>query len=868
MFSGESDGRKLEQLETLTWKRENDLTKEKLFDYFTLSRALGLFARFRAREKSIATELSSHSSSSPIGNSDSSATSNLTSGDCTVNSSDNESTHVNTGSVSANNINSNNNSNSNNSHCVSNSSGSSTSATKNGSVTCGVDESRKSSNRNKQSNNSTPLKHHNQQLPCSSESNDDDRKVKSVTCKKQSTSSVTLDEEMHSMTKFVSSHHPNGHTNNASCTLKSSDAKSDKWSLTEARIFAHALEMYGKNFCSIKKAIPWMPAKSIIEQYYKKVTNNSDTGTGGASGGSSSGGGTGAGSSTGGSSDVGGSSSSQFNNNNSSGTFNNCQRGGSGKVDDAVKDDCSSSHNTPSSPSSKNSASSLSSLDQRSDKISDFHTLQVACLTSGGDYAASNSMKSLSYIDSKMGIPMMKSPLAYGSHVDEILGPEIKPVKAKPIFAPKIPESVTNGHNGLTTTGNSQTRGYLQFFQNGQIVLKLKGTNQGQWVQSEDSPCVPRHGKSKKGHKLNGKRQIAQITSHDGASSCTSILSEDLSADETSDDDSHGSSSIESRSLPSPGFTGTSVNVSTSVTSSSSTSYPPALTRLTSSSKITCLSRQDTLGNNLNYTPDHVNGSASNGASINVNTSKSKRDSSILKNDECSCNDGDNCICSHVNNSLGTINGNCNKSKKFKSCNGNTSNRNTINGLSNVTSGGGSSDISFTTTNDSNKLNRTNSESPNRYSVKNNSSNSSDISTSKSNHNGSSRNNSHSTNNNSNSKCNPTSNAPPPFAHSSTSSAIVDLSSKNASSSSSSSTSVHQTPKTLNSSGHKKSSAINDSSSSSSSATGDFAVDLSVRTNTNNKNSNSNVTSNNNNSQYSRGSSLTNKSEAGKVTIS
>lgn len=638
------------------------------------------------------------------------------------------------------------------------------------------------------------------------------------------------------MTKFVSSHHPNGHSSDQTCTLKSADAKSDKWSLTEARIFAHALEMYGKNFCFIKKAIPWMPAKSIIEQYYKKVTNNSDSGTGGGSSGSSSGtsGGT-----TGGSSDFGG-SSSQFPNSSSS-TFNNCQRGGSGRVDDGAKDD---SHNTSTTSAPKGSTSSLlsslGSLDQLSEKMSDFQTLQVACLTSGGEYNASHNMKSLSCIDSKMGIPMMKSPLAYGGHVEEILGPEIKPVKAKPIFAPKVPEMTSNGHNGVIS---SPARGYLQFFQNGQLVLKLKGMNQGQWVQSEDSPCVPRHAKSKKCHKLNGKRQVAQITSHDGASSRASVLSEDLSADESSDDDSHGSSSIESRSLPSPSFGSCSVNASTNVNSSS---CPPPMSRLTGSVKGASLARQDVSGNHLHHVSDHVNGS--NGASVNVSAFKSKRDSSNLKNEECTCNDSDNCTC--ANNSTGTTNGNCNKNKKFKSCNGSASNRNTMNGLSSS-----ASDTSLTATNDAGKVTRTTCNSPNRYGVK-----SSEVSANKNNHNGSSgRGNSHaSASTNNASKCNATSALPPPLAHSS--SAAVDLTSKNGSS-----CNAQQTPKTPTS-GHKKSSGDSASTTAptaAAAASGDFAVDLSVKANTNTKGLNSNSSGS---SQYSRSSSLVNKSEAGKVT--
>lgn len=44
-FIGESDGRKLEELETLRWKPNNQLTDHQLDQYLSVAKAVSLFAR-------------------------------------------------------------------------------------------------------------------------------------------------------------------------------------------------------------------------------------------------------------------------------------------------------------------------------------------------------------------------------------------------------------------------------------------------------------------------------------------------------------------------------------------------------------------------------------------------------------------------------------------------------------------------------------------------------------------------------------------------------------------------------------------------------------------------------------------------------
>lgn len=76
----------------------------------------------------------------------------------------------------------------------------------------------------------------------------------------------TLDQQLIDIYNFVSTHHPP--TKDEGCSSSATSGQKDEWTVNEARIFASALEIYGKNFGAIKKALPWKPVKSLMEQYY------------------------------------------------------------------------------------------------------------------------------------------------------------------------------------------------------------------------------------------------------------------------------------------------------------------------------------------------------------------------------------------------------------------------------------------------------------------------------------------------------------------------------------------------------------------------------------------------------------------------
>lgn len=86
----------------------------------------------------------------------------------------------------------------------------------------------------------------------------------------------TLDQHLIDIYQFVSSHHPP--TKDEGCSSSSSVTSShkDEWTIKEARLFGSALEVYGKNFGAIKKALPWKPVKSLMEHYYSSEDGTSD----------------------------------------------------------------------------------------------------------------------------------------------------------------------------------------------------------------------------------------------------------------------------------------------------------------------------------------------------------------------------------------------------------------------------------------------------------------------------------------------------------------------------------------------------------------------------------------------------------------
>lgn len=95
-----------------------------------------------------------------------------------------------------------------------------------------------------------------------------------ISCKSEVTNGCvndshrTLDQQLIDIYNFVSSHHPPTKDEGCSSSSSTTSSHKDEWTIKEARIFASALEVYGKNFGAIKKAIPWKPVKSLMEHYY------------------------------------------------------------------------------------------------------------------------------------------------------------------------------------------------------------------------------------------------------------------------------------------------------------------------------------------------------------------------------------------------------------------------------------------------------------------------------------------------------------------------------------------------------------------------------------------------------------------------
>jgi len=522
---GESDGRKLENLEALTWRRENGLTDDKLNEYFVTSRALGLMGRYRVGKVSESLSATSTTPSSTTPNSDDKGIPN--------------------------------------------------SANKNGICTDHDDERAT----NAKDKTSPRIARHHNQPPINSGDN----------------KNLSFESEMIALSKFVSSHHPSSHDD--ACTVKKPDAKTDSWSLKEAKMFAHALETYGKNFGAIKKAMPWKAAKSIIDQYYKKSgggdasDDESDDQEGNGGGGSGG---------------LGGSSGP--NNNNTTNTNNSTNSTAPDGTITTPKENSSSI--TSNSLSTATSTSSVSSLCS-SKNLNFSQSLQVAsCLTNGVIVSGHSGLKLKAHESPYLSLGSPGSNVKGQSHhkltssflpngsttasnpspEEDLLGLEVKPVKAKPIFKNDIPDPSRNEIGTANGASTSPVLGSLKFFMDGQLVLKLNATTQQQdgstsapevndknvanttnnsgrcqWVESPDTKILKNHLRRKKYRRTvrnegsldsvggNRNTESSSTGSSGGGSGRASVVSCEDSEDMSSEDDDRESlESTESRSLPSP----------------------------------------------------------------------------------------------------------------------------------------------------------------------------------------------------------------------------------------------------------------------------------------------------------------------------
>ena len=413
---GESDGRKLEDLETIYWHKQPVSKNEELNEYFSVAKLVSLFTRYKMFEKS-KSEREQHSSSQQSSK--------------TPSSKEHESTVANNGIA----------------------------------------------NREEVVNG------------CVSEP-----------------SHQSLDQQLMDIYTFVSSHHPPAKNEGCSSSSATSPSHKDEWTVKEARLFASALEIYGKNFGAIKKAIPWKPVKSLMEHYY---SSNED--------------------------------------------------GTSDEDDDYM------SPKETEFLSAKSKNQTFQTL-----TVATCLTPQVATLFNGlsNDFSLKQGFSIKDANGTGLNGTGLNGNGLNGTGLNGtglngngllVPGQEVKPLKAKPVMKNQVLEPV-NGNSLL---------GSLKFFMDGQLVLKLNAKQQEMnkkcsWVESLDTPKIPKPVLKKKHFPRSFKIESIDSGSIPD-SGRSSVRSDETGETESSDDDSLGSA--DSRSLlDSPSFlprfrTGTKVKM-------------------------------------------------------------------------------------------------------------------------------------------------------------------------------------------------------------------------------------------------------------------------------------------------------------------
>ena len=380
-------------------------------------------------------------------------------------------------------------------------------------------------------------------------SNPKNKKDSSSKIESKGNNSKTVDGELIAMSNFVQGYHPNQHDD--ACTGNDSEAKTDKWSLNEARLFSHALETYGKNFGAIKKALTWKPAKNIIEHYYKKSGGGDGSGSSGHDDGS---GDENMDSINSPGEDDGGSGNNN-NNNNGNNTSNSINP--KGNYSQTLQVACFTSTQTTGPIISDHKDLSSSSTPFASIKLHD--SLKMSGLLPSDNHfnGLNTKQASIDHLEEHF----------LSSSDSNITGAEVKALKAKPIFKSEESDQVTNGSNSVL--------GSLKFFMDGQLVLKLNakqqemeskaGSSSGkcQWVESHDTPKVKKGMRNKRytKHKPNDTMSLDSTgktltNESSGSSGRASVVSEDTGEEEESSDDDVSLGSSESRSLPSPSLAG------------------------------------------------------------------------------------------------------------------------------------------------------------------------------------------------------------------------------------------------------------------------------------------------------------------------
>ncbi|XP_070383926.1 arginine-glutamic acid dipeptide repeats protein-like isoform X4 [Dermacentor albipictus] len=236
-----------------------------------------------------------------------------------------------------------------------------------------------------------------------------------------------LQTALRGLSDFVASHH--GCQQDAGCRV--AQPPPPTWTSAEAGLFARALDECGKNFGAIKKDfLPWKPVKSLIEFYYQgrhpkqepQEDGEEEEGAAGCSGGHCS-----------------TANCVKFGDRSSAGSFYRSQLAEGGRSVCTVQKEPEVKPEPPDEPEDEE------------------------------ELPAAEEAPSASPVG-ECGSEEIRAPPS---------GPEVKPMRAKPLKAPEDAASVA-------------PVGSLKFFLGGRLVLKLSAQEGGSWVEAQDTPRLGR----------------------------------------------------------------------------------------------------------------------------------------------------------------------------------------------------------------------------------------------------------------------------------------------------------------------------------------------------------------------------------------
>lgn len=227
-----------------------------------------------------------------------------------------------------------------------------------------------------------------------------------------------LQTALRGLSDFVTSHH--GCHHDAGCQV--GPTLPCHWTPTEASLFARALDECGKNFGAIKKDfLPWKPVKSLIEFYYQgRMPKQESDGQEQEAGCSTS---TGA-------SCTSSCSTSKCTTNCTSNCITNC-------IKNCIKKEVK-------------------------------------------EEPVEEDVEEEQKEEEPVGGPSPEGGLEGAEEAPSVSGPEVKPMRAKPVKAAE------DGPTSVAPVGS------LKFFLGGRLVLKLSAQEGGAWVEAQDTPRLGR----------------------------------------------------------------------------------------------------------------------------------------------------------------------------------------------------------------------------------------------------------------------------------------------------------------------------------------------------------------------------------------